>query len=81
MDYGTCHIGPGGSVILVVHKYFGFFFIEVLAGVGGFIFQNFDKAVKTSCENRTKGRAQPVNPVIWRKVVENNARTERAGGV
>lgn len=55
--------------------------VEVLAGVGSFVFEKLDQAVEQCCNDGAEGRAKPVDPVSARETSEDDRGTEGAGGV
>jgi hypothetical protein len=60
---------------------FGFFVVEVLAGVGGFVLEGFDEAVEAHGEQRAQAGPDPVDVVRVGEAVENDFGAEGAGGV
>jgi len=50
--------------------------VQVLTWVGSLVFQDLDKLVETSCDDGAKDRSEPVDPVVARKLVVDNSRTE-----
>jgi hypothetical protein len=75
-NIGTCNIRASSGVVFVESEDFGFFLVEVLAGVGGFVFESFDKAVEANCDQGTESRAEPVDPVVAWEAAEGNAGAE-----
>ena len=67
-----------GGVLL---HYFGFLLVEVLAWVGGLVFEAFDEAVEAGGEEGAEAGADPVDPVVAWEVVQDDAGAEGAGGI
>lgn len=66
------HISSCGSVLLIELKVLRLLLIEVLARVGGFVFECFDEAVEAYGEEGAEGWAYPVDPMVAREGVQDD---------
>lgn len=56
----------------------GFLVVEILAGVGGLVFDGFDEFVEAGCDQRAEDGADPVDPVVAVEGVQRDAGAEGA---
>ena len=70
-----CDVG-GPASFLVECERFCLFLVKVLSRVRGLKFEDLDKAVESSCEDRAESWAKPVDPVIARELSVGHAGAE-----
>jgi hypothetical protein len=71
----------GASAVLVDVEVLGLVGVEVLARVGGLVFEVLDEVVETDGEEGAKEGSQPVDPVVAREETVDDAGPEGAGWV
>lgn len=75
------HVLTSGRSLLIKMENLSLLLVEVLAWVGGLVFQKLDEAVKADSDERAEGWAEPIDPVVAWEVVEYNAGAEGASRV
>lgn len=76
-----CEADGWSSGVLFWVKNLGFSVVEILAGVRGLVLEGFDELVEAAGEKRAEDRANPVDPVVEGKCMQDDTRTERASWI
>lgn len=76
-----CEADGWSSDVLFRVKNLGFSVVEILAGVCGLVLEGFDELVEAAGEKRAEDRANPVDPVVEGKCMQDDTRTEGAGWI
>ncbi|KAI7223909.1 hypothetical protein KC333_g211 [Hortaea werneckii] len=86
-DIRPRHIRTCARILLIVIERLGLLIVEVLLRVGGLVLKDLDETVECHCQQSTKNRANPIEPVIAGERMQYDARpkgacrVERAAGV